>query len=113
MSWDSDYWVYFKRLQTDATKPKKRPNLGDLYETGKSRVASLDASVIGNSNTGKKILDMANVELSKEQALLNQCFGINVQFNLWEEGAIQTLIEVINACLNLRSVYERNNSLDV
>lgn len=108
MSWSSDYWVYFERLQSDATKPKKRPNLGDLYEIGKNRVTDLNANIKKTSGNGQKIISMANTELAKEQALLRQCFGVNTTFDLQSEDSIHNLIDTINWSLNLKTVYERS-----
>ena len=106
-------WVYYKRLLRDATRPKVRPELIDVYAEGMSTVAQARFDVRENvhGNDGNMLISMAYNELAKEQALLNQIFGVGVNFDFRQPNAIKDLIDTLNACLNLKDVYERNKQI--
>ena len=111
MKGDPLEWVYFKRLARDAYKPKKRPELATLMAEGGSAVAGAHVSVTNSSRNGDQIIAMAQAELAKEQQFLQQVFGVNLNVDFSQPGAIKTLIETINACLNLKEIYERNREV--
>lgn len=106
-------WVYYKRLLRDATRPKVRPELIDVYGEGMSTVAQARFDVRENvhGNDGNMLISMAYNELAKEQALLNQIFGVSINFDFRQPNAIRDLIDTLNACLNLKDVYERNKQI--
>ena len=109
----SSSWVYYRRLLRDAVKPKQRLNLLDIYAEGKAAVSSASFAVNerAGANDGQVLISMGNAELAKELALLNQIFHANINLDLSQPGAIKILIDTLNACLNLKSVYERNKSI--
>lgn len=107
-------WVYFQVLTHDAMTPKVRPELGQIFAEGYSAIngangASNYASKVGNNGTA--LLNMAQAELAKEQALLSQIFGVSLNIDFSKKNAIKDLIDTLNCCLNLKSVYERNKAL--
>ncbi len=104
-------WVYFKRLARDAYKPKKRPELAALMAEGGAAVAGAHINVSQSASNGSRIITMAQAELAKEQAFLQQVFGVALKIDFRQPGAIKMLIETINACLNLKEIYERNRDL--
>ncbi len=110
---DSTSWVYYSRLQRDAVIHKARPKLMDTYEEGISAVGSAHFSVsfLAATQSGVALINMANAEAAKEQALLAQIFGVQIGIDFSQPGTIQNLIDTLNACLNLKSVYERNKAL--
>lgn len=58
------------------------------------------------------ILAQAQAEYSKERALLSEKFGVNIDFQF--DGAnsnFKEIIDALNACLNLKDVYQRNVQL--
>lgn len=105
------YWVYYKILSHDATAPKARPDLAELLSQGTSAVQTSGYSVKKTGNDSTVLLSMAEAELAKEQALLNQMFKANINLDLSKPGSIKILIDAINNCLNLKAVYERNKAL--
>lgn len=104
-------WVFYRRLLRDAVKPKERPELLDIHREGKQLVGSAHFGVSGYAHNGQALINMANAELAKEEALLNQIFGVGIKFDFQQPGAIKELIDTINACLNLKEVYERNKQI--
>ena len=108
-------WVYYRRLLRDAVKPKQRLNLLDIHKEGMEAVSNATFAVDehANSNNGQILISMGQNELSKELSLLNQIFHANINLDLTQPGSIKILIDTLNACLNLKSVYERNKSMIV
>lgn len=106
-------WVFYQRLRRDALKPKKRPELMELLNEGGKIVADARSNVQTEveNRDGQILIQMAQAELYKEQAMLNQIFHANINVDLRQPGAIKDLIDTLNACLNLKSVYERNKQL--
>lgn len=107
-------WVYFQVLTHDAMTPKVRPELGQIFAEGYSAINGANGALnytnkVGNNGTA--LLNMAQAELAKEQALLSQIFGVNLNIDFSEKNAIKDLIDTFNCCLNLKSVYERNKAL--
>ena len=102
--------VYFERLQEDARKVKKRPELLETYNWAKSQYKPLSSELHGFGG-GEKILSMAAAEANKEQAMLRQIFGENINIDLKQPGAIKELTETINDVFKFRSIYERNKAL--
>ena len=110
---DLAYWVYYQRLLRDARKKKYRPELLELLHEGTQEVANAHFNVYDrmSKNDGQILIDMGKAELAKEQALLNNVFHANVNIDLEKPGAIKELIDTLNACLNLKNVYERNKQV--
>ena len=106
-------WVFYERLKSDAEKDKERPELFTLYNEGVAKVEGAHFSVTNTARNdkGQALITMANAELAKEQALLNNMFNANVNFDLQKPGAVKEIIDTLNACLNLKNVYERNKQL--
>ena len=113
MNGASASWVYYRRLLRDAVKPKARPNLLDVHAEGMAAVAGahFDVSESVHGDDGNMLISMAYNELAKEQALLNQIFGVGINFDFRQPNAIRDLIDTLNACLNLKDVYERNKQI--
>lgn len=102
--------VYFRRLARDAYKKKARPELLDTLKFAESSYKSLSAETHGFGGASH-ILAMANAEAAKEQAMLKQIFGVNINVDLSRKGAIKELTEAINTVFNFREIYERNKAL--
>lgn len=111
MKGDPLEWVYFKRLARDAYKPKRRPKLLELLKEGDAAISGAHFTVMDSARNGDKIIAMAQAELVKEQAFLQQVFGVSMQIDFSQKGSIKTLIDTINACLNLKDIYERNKEI--
>lgn len=108
----SSNWVYYEILAHDIYAPKQRPDLLPIYEQGISEVTGAHLSVHNKrSIAGTNLMAMGKAELQKELMLLRSVFGTNLNIDLSNRGSIQMLIETINACLNLKSVFERNRAL--
>lgn len=102
--------VYFDRLQTDAVKPKARPELGTLYNIAMSNYKELSGEKHGFGGYAA-ILNMANAEAAKEQQMLRTIFGVDIDVDLKQPGAIKQLTEAINEVLHFKSIYERNRDI--
>ena len=102
--------VYFERLQDDATKYKYRPELLDTLVAGQANYKPLSSEIHGFGGASA-ILGMAAAEAAKEQAMLQQIFGVSLNIDLKQPGAIKQLTEAINDVFNFRSIYERNKAL--
>ena len=58
-----------------------------------------------------KLKGIALSEQNKEKRLLQQYFGLNVDYDLDDLNTIKDFIEGINSVMNLSEVYERNKSV--
>lgn len=97
-------YVYYERLNDADESPENKK----LYEVAKGQLAIARdrAKELGKSADGMRTL--AKAELSKEQALLSQVFGKDLQVDLSDNRSVKELTDLINETLNIREVYERN-----
>ena len=102
--------VYFNRLTRDAEKPKARPELLTTYNIANANYVELSAEHHGFGGAAH-ILAMAEAEAEKEQEMLRQIFGVNLNIDLSQPGAIKLLTETINDVFEFRSIYERNKAM--
>lgn len=102
--------VYFRRLGRDAYKPKARPKLLDTLKLANDNYVQLTAETHGFGGASH-VLALANAEAAKEQNMLRQIFGVDLNIDLSQPGAIKQLTEAINDVFQFRAVYERNKAL--
>lgn len=100
----SQQYVFYERLKDD------KQNSG-LYSTIQNSLNSVSLVVNDIDSYASQLYAMAANELSKEKALLRNIFNIDLNIDLQNPSSVKQLIDTLNACLNLKSVYERNIEL--
>ena len=100
----SQQYVFYERLKDD------KQNSG-LYSTIQNSLNSVSLVVNDIDSYASQLHAMAANELSKEKALLRNIFNIDLNIDLQNPSSVKQLIDTFNACLNLKSVYERNVEL--
>ena len=101
----SEQYVFYQRLKTDGYYPK----LAQYVSNASYRIFTqtqkyaIDASAVRAQ---------AQAEFTKEKALLQQKFGVNINFDYYrDQSDFKEIIEALNACLNLKEIYQRNVQL--
>lgn len=107
----SSLYVFYSRL-TGPGSPY--PMLGQYVKNASQRILgqtgnySLDASGIRKQ---------AQAEFAKEKAMLEKIFGVSLNFDYYGRAAdgsrtgFKEVMDALNACLNLKEVYQRNVQL--
>ena len=105
-------YVYYNRLFEEDSP--------SLVELGQSAVASLaaqlkalSAATIPTSNAISNLKLMATEELRKEEQMLREMFGANINVNLQDPNQIKLLINTLNEALSIKAAYERLRALIV
>lgn len=101
----SGQYVYYQRLKSDGYYPKlaKYVQNASYRILGQTEKYSADASAVRAQ---------AQAEFAKEKILLQQKFGITLNFDYYRgQNDFKEVIDALNACLNLKDVYERNLQL--
>ena len=96
-------YVFYERLKDDGYE--------SLYSTVKQNLVGISASAKSMGEQSERLFTMSDAELQKELSLIRNIFGINLQLNLREPGAITELINTLNSCLGLKEVFLRNAEL--
>ena len=60
-----------------------------------------------STETIDRIRTMAKNEFEAEKHFLSYTFGVNINLNLEDKGAIKELTDALNACISTKDVYER------
>lgn len=105
----SEQYVFYQRLNTDGYYP----TLGKYVRNASQRILGQTKKYNSDSSA---IRAQAQAEFAKEKALLQEKFGVTLNFDYYggSEGAregFKEVIDALNACLNLKDVYERNKQL--
>lgn len=96
----SQLYVYYNRLQDDGYI--------DLYGYIKNSLNTQNTELTEAVNDINNLKYIAQQEANKEVSLLNTIFNANVSVDLNDNASIKQFINTLNACLNLKEVYERN-----
>ena len=82
-----------------------------LYASVKRSLNNLVDLPNHSSGVSKETIDriraMAQNEFETEKAFLFHTFGVNVNFNLEQRGAIKEITDAINSCISTEDVYRR------
>ena len=98
-------YVFYKRLEKD----EKYSELGEYVSSACSNVIT---QVNKNRLDSAHIKNMAKAELKKEQNLLEQKFGVSINFDYYDKHEnFKVIIDALNATLNLKEIYERSVQL--
>lgn len=98
-------YVFYQRLLDEG----KHPGLA-----GAALSNALRYKTIAKDIKVDILYDMAKAEFAKEQKLLKEKFGVDIEFYGYSNNFntdFKNIIELINSCLNLKQVYERNKQL--
>ena len=104
-------YVYYQRLLTDRGEDGQLfyPKLGKYVQNASNRILSQTQKY---STEASGVRAQAQAEFAKERALLQEKFGVNLGFDYYRGGAdFKEIIDALNACLNLKEIYERNVQL--
>ena len=96
----SQLYVFYNRLQDDG--------YSDLYGYVRSSLDAQSTELTEAINNVNNLKYMAQQEANKETSLLNTIFNANVSVDLNDNASIKQFIDTLNACLNLKEVYDRN-----
>ena len=93
-------FVYYQRLYK--TYPQ-------LFHNIKSRMQDVAAEMRQIKTDGSKVRAMAQAEVSKELSALRSVFKINFSNDvIYDKNFYNELLNAINRCIGIKSVYERN-----
>lgn len=108
----SDRVVFYESLETHHGRPSK------IYKSVKEELAGVEGEGQGYKDILKqqaasttRVMTMAKKELEKELRVLKDVFGVELKVNFEKKDSIKELIKALNACLNLKEVFERNIDL--
>ena len=96
----SQLYVFYERL--------KRDGYLDLYGYVNRALDTQSSDLNKILSSASTIYSIAKKEAIKEQALLNEIFNANIQIDLDDNKSLKEFIDVLNACLSLKEIYERN-----
>lgn len=105
----SDFYVFYKRLGSESGADYKT-----VYKRELGKVKGINKQLNSKAKrleVGNQLKAVAAQERAKELALLRELFGVDLSSQIGKRGFAQQLINTINACLNIKSVYERNLKL--
>lgn len=100
-----EQYVFYQRLKTDGYYPK----LSQYVSSASYRIYTQTQKYSADTSA---VRAQAQAEFTKEKMLLQQKFGVNINFDYYRnQDDFKEIIEALNACLNLKEVYERNIQL--
>ena len=100
-----DQYVFYQRLKTDGYYPR----LSQYVSNASYRIYTQTKKYAADASA---VRAQAQAEFAKEKMLLQQKFGVNIDFDYYRnQDDFKEIIEALNACLNLKEVYERNVQL--
>ena len=98
----SEFYVFYQRLKSDGYYPK----LTKYVTSAADRILKQTQKYVADASA---VRSQAQAEFMKEKMLLQQKFGINIDFDYYRnQSDFKEIIDALNACLNLKEVYERN-----
>ena len=98
----SEQYVFYQRLKSDGYYPK----LGQYVQNASLRILDQTRKYSADASA---VRAQAQAEFAKEKALLQQKFGVAINFDYYRgSGDFKEIIDALNACLNLKEVYQRN-----
>ena len=106
-----EQYVFYQRLLTDRDKNGQLfyLNLGKYVSSTSYRILSQTKKYAADASA---VRAQAQAEFSKEKMLLESKFQVKLSFNKYEGTAgFKEVIDALNACLNLKEVYQRNVQL--
>ena len=100
-----EQYVFYQRLKTDGYYPK----LSQYVSNASYRIYTQTKKYAADASA---VRAQAQAEFAKEKMLLQQKFQVNINFDYYRnQDDFKEIIEALNACLNLKEVYERNVQL--
>lgn len=101
----SEQYVFYQRLKTDGYYPK----LSQFVSNASYRIFTQTKKYAADASA---VRAQAQAEFAKEKMLLQQKFGVSINFDYYrDQNDFKEIIEALNACLNLKEVYQRNIQL--
>ena len=101
----SEQYVFYQRLKTDGYYPK----LSQFVSNASYRIFTQTKKYAADASA---VRAQAQAEFAKEKMLLQQKFGVSINFDYYRnQDDFKEIIEALNACLNLKEVYQRNVQL--
>lgn len=101
----SEQYVFYQRLKTDGYYPK----LSQFVSNASYRIFTQTKKYAADASA---VRAQAQAEFAKEKMLLQQKFGVSINFDYYRnQDDFKEIIEALNACLNLKEVYQRNIQL--
>ena len=107
----SEQYVFYQRLKTDRYPNGQLiyPKLGQYVQNASLRILDQTRKYSADASA---VRAQAQAEFAKEKALLQQKFGVAINFDYYGgSGDFKEIIDALNACLNLKEVYQRNLQL--
>lgn len=104
----SEQYVFYQRLKTDRYPNGQLiyPKLGQYVQNASLRILDQTRKYSADASA---VRAQAQAEFAKEKALLQQKFGVAINFDYYRgSGDFKEIIDALNACLNLKEVYQRN-----
>lgn len=106
-----EQYVFYRRLLTDKDENGNLfyPKLGKYVSRASYRIYTQTKKYAADASA---VRAQAQAEFTKEKMLLQQKFKVNIDFDYYRnQDDFKEIIEALNACLNLKEVYERNVQL--
>lgn len=101
----SEQYVFYQRLKTDGYYPK----LSQYVSNASYRIYTQTKKYAADASA---VRAQAQAEFAKEKMLLQQKFGVSINFDYYRnQDDFKEIIEALNAYLNLKEVYQRNVQL--
>ena len=107
----SELYVFYQRLKTDKYPNGQLiyPKLGQYVQNASLRILDQTRKYAVDASA---VRAQAQAEFTKEKMLLQQKFGVKVNFDYYRnQNDFKEIIDALNACLNLKEVYQRNVQL--
>ena len=101
---ENGHWVYYQSLRTDGFYPALADAVDIRFEQNVKE--SSDLAMLSNY-----FYDLADGELTKERALLQEKFGRAITGEYGDKDFAKNLINGINECLGIKAIFERNLAL--
>lgn len=79
-----------------------------LYHAAINDFIKVDTEISQIVESGKILRSMGENEAKKEQSLLKQIFGKEIEVDFTNRESVKEFIDTFNACLGLEEVYKRN-----
>lgn len=108
----ADMFVFYERLGDDeGWSPEVLEEHRALMYEAWSGFSKVSSEVAGIIQSGAVLRAMGEAEAAKEKKLLKAIFGQEVQIDFNDDSSVKNFIDVLNSCIGLREVYERNKFL--
>lgn len=106
-------FVFYERLAEDGTISNNLTADGaitsiELFNIAASAFREVNSEIVKITQSGAIIRSVAQREAQKEISLLKKIFNADITVNFKDRESIKTFIDTLNACLNLKKVYDRN-----